>query len=352
MIVTAIAVMPFISIDISIKTFGILRPLNERTEVKSLLNGIIDTIFYREGMRVTANSVLLKLADKTLLPKKLLNSYELQQRKQFIHDLKLLTTNHYSSDSISANLLTPVFKQQVGRFHFQIAQHLSALKKIKREIEINNILISDRIITPKDHFDKKIEAEQLAAAISILKSEQITFWHEQLSRYELEFSKLETESKQLEEEEKRCYLFAPISGTLLGVNNKYPGSLLQAGETFCIISPDSGLIAECYVPAKNIGLLKVNQPAKFQVEAFDYKYFGDVTGSISSIDNDFTLLENQPHFKIRCRLDRQELKLKNGFNAALKKGLTIQCRFIICRRTVWQLLFDTINNWVNPRSPT
>lgn len=352
MICTAVSALPFIEVDITVKAFGILRPINERTEVKSLRTGIIDTIFYKEGMQVARNCTLLRLNDNNLSAKKLLNSYELQQRREFIHDLKLLTGNQPLSDCLSVKILSPLFRQQLSRFRYQLVQHQSALKKIKKEIETNDILIRDRIITSKEYFDKKIEAEQLVATFSILKTEQISLWQEQLARYELEFSKFETERNELVQEEKRCYLPAPVGGTVLQVNGKYAGNLLQAGETFCIISPEEELIAECYIPTKNIGFLKENQPAKFQIDAFDYNHFGIATGKISSIDNDFTLIENQPHFKVRCTLNNKQLRLKNGFHASLKKGLTLQCRFIVCRRTAWQLLFDTINNWVNPGSPT
>lgn len=100
-----------------------------------------------------------------------------------------------------------------------------------------------------------------------------------------------------------------------------------------------------------MGLLKNNQPVKFQVDAFDYNYFGIITGRIARIDDDYTLIENKPVFKVRCLLDETQLHLKNGFTGHLKKGLTLQARFMVTRRSAWQLLFDKVNNWLNPASP-
>ena len=31
-----------------------------------------------------------------------------------------------------------------------------------------------------------------------------------------------------------------------------------------------------------------------------------------------------------------------------KKGMTVQARFIVARRSFWQLLFDKVDNWLNP----
>ena len=81
---------------------------------------------------------------------------------------------------------------------------------------------------------------------------------------------------------------------------------------------------------------------------FDYNYFGILTGKILSIDNDYTIIDNQPSFKVRCMLDSQQLYLKNGFKGNLKKGMTLQARFVVARRSLWELLFDKVDDWINP----
>ena len=106
-----------------------------------------------------------------------------------------------------------------------------------------------------------------------------------------------------------------------------------------------------HVPTQQVGLLKANEEVKFQIDAFDYNYFGIVTGKIVSIDNDYTIIDNKPVFKVRCLLDSSQVHLKNGFTGHLKKGLTLQARFMVTRRSAWQLLFDRVNNWLNPASP-
>jgi membrane fusion protein, peptide pheromone/bacteriocin exporter len=126
---------------------------------------------------------------------------------------------------------------------------------------------------------------------------------------------------------------------------------VQAGEVLAIISPGAALIAECYINTRDIGLLKLNQPAIFQVDAFDYNYFGILTGKILSIDSDFTVIDNKPAFKVRCILNSSQLYLRNGFTGEIKKGMTLQARFAVTRRSLWQLLFDKIDDWLNPDAP-
>lgn len=113
------------------------------------------------------------------------------------------------------------------------------------------------------------------------------------------------------------------------------------------------MIAETYVLPRDIGLLRVGTKARFQVDAYNYNQWGMVSGSVLSISNDI-FMENgkQPYFKVRCLLDQHQLKLKNGYVGKIKKGMTLQARFFVTRRTLFQLLYDKADDWLNPNVTT
>lgn len=46
-----ISSLPFISTTVSVKSAGIIRPAQERTEVKPLITGIIDSLFIRKEIQ-------------------------------------------------------------------------------------------------------------------------------------------------------------------------------------------------------------------------------------------------------------------------------------------------------------
>lgn len=334
---------------ISIKSLGVTRPLNERTEIKPVLSGIIDSLLVKEGDTVKQGQLLATIKDNVTAPKILLNEFEITQRLGFIHDLELLLK---TKDYQNLSLQTPLYRQQLSRFLFQLTDQQAAIKKVKREQEINNTLIKDKVIAPKEHFDKEIEAERLAAAFEAFKNEQLTTWQNDLQRYQLEVSQFTAQQQQIETDKRNHFLYAPVSGIVQNINTIYSGSFLSAGETLCIISPQSNLIGECYVSTRDVGLLKTGQQARFQIDAFDYNYFGILTGKIIAIDNDFSMVENKPVFKVRCSFDSTQLLLKNGYKGELKKGLTFQARFVVAERTLWQLLFDNMDDWLNPAAPT
>jgi HlyD family secretion protein len=51
---------------------------------------------------------------------------------------------------------------------------------------------------------------------------------------------------------------------------------------------------------------------------------------------------------VKCVLDQDHLALKNGFQGRLKKGMTLQARFFVTERSLFQLLYDDVNDWLNP----
>jgi membrane fusion protein, peptide pheromone/bacteriocin exporter len=348
MLFTGFAALFTVDMTISINSSGLTRPINERTEIKSVLSGIIDSLLVKEGDTVMQGQLLATIKDNTTQSHFILNDFELTQRLGFIRDLEQLTNKE---DYQTLGLQTPLYRQQLNKFLFQITDQQAAINKVRREQEINNTLIKDKVISPKEHFDKEIEAERLSASFNAFKNEQITTWQNELQHYRLEVSQFTAKRKQIEAEKKGYFIYAPVSGVVQNFNTRYAGGFISAGEALCIISPQSSLIGECYISPRDVGLLKLNQSARFQIDAFDYNYFGILTGKVVSIDNDFTLLEGKPVFKVRCSFDSSQLLLKNGYKGELKKGLTFQARFLVAERTLWQLLFDKVDDWLNPFAP-
>ena len=343
--------LPFIHSDISIKSMGITRPVTERTEVKPIMTGIIDTIYFKEGEMVNKDAVILRLKDPNTKGKLIMNNFEISQREQFIHDLMILTSSIDIEFGIIEKLNAPLYKQQLAKFTHQKQDLDASINKAKKELDINTPLAKDKIISGKEFYDIQINYQKLQSSYKAFVQEQLSTWQQDLARYKLELSQYKQNLSVVNTDATYYLVKAPISGIIQGINTRYQGGLLQANETLCTISPEGNLIGECYVPTRDIGLLKVGQSVRYQMEAFDYNYFGVLTGKIATIDNDFTVINNTPVFKVRCSFDSTQLHLKNGFTGTLKKGLNFQARFIVARRSLWQLLYDKLDDWINPNAP-
>ena len=141
---------------------------------------------------------------------------------------------------------------------------------------------------------------------------------------------------------------APITGILKDVKGITPGAFLVSGTIVAEISPDTDLVAECYLSPSDIGTMKKNNKVNFQIDAFNYNQWGLATGHIKEISKDVDLLDNQPVFTVKCIVNQSYLTLSNGFQGELKKGMTFNARFLLTERTLFELLYDKADDWLNP----
>ncbi len=349
-VVALITSMVLVRTTISTRAHGVIRPLTERPELRAPVAGIVQEVNFRDGDMVTAGAIVLKLRDNNTGLHANTTTFEIKRTRDFIHDLERITSGDLNAVSETV-LLSPVYRQQLSRFRFDQAAREAALKKAGGELELSRLLLKERVIARKEMNDLEIEYARLEAAYQAFKREQYSQWLQELARYRTELGSLLLQRMQIDTDRMNYSIVAPVDGIIQGMNHIYRGSVLQQGETVGVISPESTMIAECFVPPRDVGLLKRGQETRFQIDAFDYNYFGILKGKILSVEGDYNLVENQPMFKVRCSFDSSRLVLTNGFTGELKKGLTLQARFIVAERTLWQLLFDKLDDWLNPAAP-
>jgi hypothetical protein len=87
----------------------------------------------------------------------------------------------------------------------------------------------------------------------------------------------------------------------------------------------------------------------FQLDAFNYNQWGSARGKVIEISEDIVNIDKSPVFKVRCKLLTDYLELKNGYKGRLKKGMTLTSRFKLIRRSLFDLLYDKTDNWLNPK---
>ena len=227
-------------------------------------------------------------------------------------------------------------------------QNKNKQQKATRELERITPLFEDGLIAEKEYDDLKYQLSLFEKAYNTLTIDQQSVWQSKLENHKREFKKLENQKITLRKELEKHKITSPVTGYVEHFKGIMSGVNIQAGQTIEIVSPDSGLIAEVYVIPKNIGLINNKQQVLIQIDAFNYNHWGMLKGEIDEISNDYILLNNQPVFRIKCKLNKNHLSLKNGFKGYLRKGMTFKARFVVTERTLFQLLFEKVDNWLNP----
>jgi len=345
LIITLIS-LPFIKITIYNSSQGIIRADKERILLQNSNSGKVLYHQLQNNLFVKKGDTLLMINNIAITQQINTTSSLLKETTQFIEDLK-----HLTHTKIASNKLTSLKYQQEHTLFYQKLNELNTrLKKIEEDYTRNQHLFEKGVIAKVTLNDSKLEYDLSLNAISQYKRQQYSSWQATLVTYENQLKELENNQIQLQETHNLSIIKAPISGTLLNVKGIEKGSFLQNGTQLAEISPESDLIVECYINPSDIGLLKKKNKVNFQVSAFHYNQWGFANGKINVISNDVQIVNNKPMFKILCSLNQEYLELKNGFKGHLKKGMTVNARFELTERTVFDLLYDKVDDWLNPSS--
>ena len=338
--------LPFIHLTVSSQAPGTLRPLAEKTEVRPLVAGTITQLRAKENQTASKGDTLLVLQSSAMEAQLGLNAKQQAEKLAFIADLKQLTGG---TTAPRGGLRTQLYGQQAAQFHYQQQLLRNQMQKSARDLATTQRLYAEKVIARIEFEDKTFAHRKLLDEARVLAETQRSQWQTDLNAHRAALAELHGRQQQLRQESRLYAITAPVAGTVQQLAGKYAGSYVQAGELLGTISPDGDLLAECYVSPKDIGFMRVGMPVRFQIDAFDYNQWGVVEGQVTDIAPDFVLLkEQQPVFKVRCRLSRSYLRLKSGYRGQLRKSMTVRARFQLAERSLWQLLFDKADDWLNP----
>ena len=341
-IATFIALLPVIKIDISSQSRGIIRSKIDNVPVTSAVSGKIVALKLKNNALVQKGDTLLIISKENLESEKQLNDTIYKTNETILQDLEMVLKGKF-------NLQTSLIREEYYKYTTQKAELQS--KVAQAQINFNRYkTLFDKGVIAKAEFEKyQFDLQFAKQALNSFVKQQMANWQNKKNELTLQLKNIAGNNNKLKIEAKNYVLIAPATGTIENFNGVQVGSVLNASQPIAQISPVDNLVVESTVLPNDIGLIKPNQKVKFQLDAFNYNQWGLLTGKVIDIDKNITLQENQAFFKVRCTLDSKELKLKSGYKTQVSKGMTLTTRYIITRRSLFDLLFDKVDDWLNPK---
>lgn len=330
-------------VEVSTLSPGIIRPNAEASTIRSPSNGRIKQSFVRENQSVQIGDTLYTLETEALMirQKYLLN--KLSETQQIIADLKLL-----SSPTDAKVLYSENFRQIWTTFLQKMSVSETRLKKAQSDYKRNLKLHRQNVIADLELETYKFELDRAQNEVALTRKSHESQWQNELMNYERELRSIEAQLDEVDREIRSMVVLSPITGNVQRLEGIYPGSIVYLNQDVALISPDDDLIVEAYVSPGHIGLLHTGMKVRFLIDAFNYNQWGFGEGTVLTISNNIHLINDAPVFKIRCSLNRNFIQLKNGYKGMLRKGMSLKARFIVTERTLWQLLYDNMDSWLNP----
>lgn len=355
----ALGALPLLQVEVTVQAAGMVRPASERTELKSAIGGRIARVLARDNDRVAAGQPLLELAAHDA-EERLTRNRQLQREKSgLVSDLGKLTTKlaglERGDDSVTPNVIapamleTPTLSWSHAQFLTQWESSRLSLAKARTARDRAVALAARGLVASQECEDARYAHRRAQADQQLLVQQTLSTWQIQLRDEQTALDQLSSEEKRLQEELTLSIIRAPVAGTVQGLIGLNVGGYVIAGQSLGAISPDDRLVVETQVSPKDIGLIRAGQPVRLQVDAYPYTQWGVLDGAVRSIAADATTNGQQAAFKVIVQPVALVLRRPGGITGALRKGLTLSARFVVCRRSLLEVLYQDASAWLNPQ---
>jgi multidrug resistance efflux pump len=344
-IVAAGATLPFIYVDVSVQEAGMIRPAAEKTEIRASISETVDSVFVREGQSLTAGDTIL-----TFLRSNPEYRIDYQQKRLEDFEAHIADLHSLAAGSAPKAFASPARRQEYLLYLQQVREYETNLDKAGRDLNRNRTLYEQEVISTEEFEGYQHEYNKARNALNTLRNNQISKWQSDLNTYSNSYEEMLASMKQEERERDLYTVRSPITGSLDLFQGIYRGSAIQAGSLVAVVSPDSTLYAEISVSPRNIGYIGRGMKVNIQVGAFNYNEWGIITGKVTDISSDFVTDASgeNAYYRVKCSLNSNHLTRKNGVRGSLKKGMAVSAHFMITRRSLFDLLYQKIDDWVNP----
>jgi len=347
-IIGVLCTLPVIKVDVGVRSQGLIRPSTEVVRITSPVSGNIKILNVSENSTIREGDVFATIDAPQVNERLRFNQLRQNQVELFVKDLNLLQKADSLTLLSAVDLQSARYQQNWMEFRQKLLNQIQEINQIKRKLSRERFLAERDAVSQVTLDETRFTLHSSASQYKMLVEQQKNQWEMDDIRLTNELNQLQSEKNQIIEELKQYEVRSPITGTVQNKAALFRNSFVSANQVLGEISPDTSLIADVFIHPRDIGYLREGMEAKFHIDAYNYNQWGIASGKIINISSDVIMNDGQPVFRVQCSFDQTYLELKNGFRGDFKKGMTLQARFIISRRSLFQLLYDKAEDWLNP----
>lgn len=362
-VVGGLASLPLVSIEVSVGAPAMIRPATERVPLRLPLGGCVSRVLVRDNDRVAAGQPLVEFATPDLDERLARNAALRTERAAALGWLDEFSTAEtaglvkglvvHTGAAVDSFPATRALRQELAQLRAQLEANRVAEAKSRTELARATALAEKGIATQRELDDARYALERVQADGRVTLEQARTRWQARREEESTALANLVSEATRLEADRAQAVVRAPVAGAVQGVVGLSAGAFVGAGAEIGAISPDDRLVIEALVTARDIGLVRVGQPVRMQIDAFPYTQWGLLEGRVTGIAADASsagATGGAPVFKVMIEPARPRLTLANGAVGQLGKGMTASARFVTTRRTLLQILYQDASEWLDPQN--
>ncbi len=343
-------ILPLVHVDISVQARGFFQSEIERQFIYAPFQGKVVFTSVENGREVNKGDTLFIIDTETIKTQKEAVNNRILDNNAAIYDLeKLVLIESLNPRYTAEDFSTKRYYSEFSNMKRSLAIQFQKYQKSKTEHE-RNIVLHDQSIIPDIEFEKslfayKTDREGLNQILISCKST----WQADLMERKNDAGSLQADLERCMDELNNRVVLAPVTGEIIQSVDIQTGTFLVTNQKIAEISPRGRLVATCYLKPDDIGLIHTGQKVRLQVDAFNYNEWGFLNAEIIDISDDMIVEDGSTaYFRIRCIPEQTSLSLRNGTEAQIKKGMSFNSRIFVTRRSLFNLLFDKADKWLNP----
>lgn len=337
--------LPFVYIDITMSSSGVIRPEHGKTTITSSVTEFVDSVYKKDGAAVHKGDTILIFSTKSA-------EHKIRHDRLLIEDnLSQIQDLGYLSQGKCPEKFMSLSRQKEYNLYLSKRKEIETmLHQVRGEHERNTSLYNQKLISREEYEGTLYKLQNKLDELKSLEETQLSSWQTDLTDLRNRNSEYNVDLGQQKIIKDQYVVTSPIDGTLEQFQGIYKGSMVQAGTTLANVSPSANMIVECYVSPSDIGFVREGMPVSIQVSAFNYNEWGKISGKVTQISSDI-IQDNEggSFFKVICKMECPYLTYKHTDKKAyLRKGMSVGVHFILTRRSLFDCLYQNINEWINP----
>ena len=326
--VVAIAFLGLAQTEEVVIATGQLKPEGDVQEVQVPLGGVVAEILVKEGEKVEAGQVLLRLDSEATLDyeKNILESISLKRLQISLKKEELnqyLRFNDAEQNTLQKNLILQ--KDIENRFY--------DLEKQGAGSELQLLQQRDKVEQVAGQLEK----------IEVDRERQKSVINQQIQQILSELTTLKSNLKEQTVNLRYKVIKSPVNGIIFDLKPQSVGFVAQGSEPLMKVVPLNQLEATIEIPSSDIGFVKVGQKADISIDSYPASDFGVLNGTVAKIGSDALPPDQSKarpdyRFPATIELNSQELKVKNGRTLPLQVGMSLNANIKLRKVSYLQLL--------------
>lgn len=206
-VAAAIIALPFIYVDISVQGSGVVRPVTEKTEIKSAITELVDSVYVREGDRVNKGDVLLRFRTNN-------SDYKINYQTNRLNDYQAHLTDlaYLAKGECPVVFHSPDRQQEYTYFIKKKKELETSLAQAEKEYMRNKNLFDKKVISEEEYDKYYFQYQSQQNELASLIQSQLSTWQADMNTYRNSRSEMNTTLQQ-ELKDKELYIVrSPVSG--------------------------------------------------------------------------------------------------------------------------------------------